>query len=670
MRNLNRRIGCSPGEDNSKSAIMPQCRHRTNGMLKGLAYLLAFFFFAPSLLGAEDSDLGRRIYADCAKSVFVLYAQSPAGEFVAQGSGFWVAGRKIVTNAHVANAGKIYVDVGSARVLAKIQSLDAFNDLAILTVDIEITAKPLALADTAPSPGDLVFAIGNPRGLERSISQGVVSATREIDHRDLLQLTAPISHGSSGGPIVNVKGQVVGVAVGFLESGQSLNFAVPAAKVTALLKSGSPKLDLGLLDQIESLRDQHQQETYSADPESAWQKTAEQIKTLLQKAFETAGNNDSVLLRVAKIANDDWDTDIAISTAERLVSVKPSSEAHVVLAQALTQKYTFAQDDAAKQKLMSQAEKEARLGVSAARSPSAESYNVLANVLEDRGSYKEAQSTFRLALNTARTTDDSDLELSSRRGLIRCADALLEFDEAGRLLQALTQEKKSTAWDWSYHADKLFAKNLYQQAGDSYRTAAELKGPYRSWCYAANSYSIAVQKDSVLFCARKCIENGTGEKGSEPLLGIAHREIADILNERGVYTEGLNHAKEATVLISDDCFGYDAMATALIGLRRFDEAINVEQQALRLSDGQYAWMHFRLGSAYFSLENWDFALQSFQKASELDRKEPASAFNVALCHQKLRHWFDAIRWYQEYLKRNPTADDKAHVLETIRLLSQ
>ncbi len=319
---------------------------------------------------------------------------------------------------------------------------------------------------------------------------------------------------------------------------------------------------------------------------------------------------------------------------------------------------------------MSQAEKEARLGVNLTRTPSAESYYVLANVLEDRGSYKEAQSTFGLALNTARKTDDPDSELSSRRGLIRCADALQEFDESGRLLDSLMQDGKSTAWDWSYHADRLSANSLYQKAGDSYRAAAELKGPYRYWCSAATMYSITLQQDSALFCARRCIETGTGEKGSEHSLGTAHRQIADVLNARGVYTEALNHAKETTVLSSDDPYGYDDMAEALIGLRRFDEAVNAEQQALRLSDGKYAWMHFKLGSAYFSLENWNFALQSFQKASELDPKEPASVYNVALCHQKLHHWSDAVQWYQEYLKRNPTADDKARVLEVIRVLSQ
>jgi tetratricopeptide (TPR) repeat protein len=575
-----------------------------------------------------------------------------------------------VTNEHVAHAGKIFVDLGSARVPAKIQSVDAYNDLAILTVDVEITAKPLALADSAPSPGDSVFAIGNPEGLDRSISQGVVSATREIDHRELLQITASISHGSSGGPIVNARGQVVGVAVGFLSSGQSLNFSVPAAKVAALLKNGSPKLDLGLFDQIQSLQAQHQEEAYSEEPDSQWQRTRDEIKSLLQKALDAAGSDDAVLLRLAKVARDSWEPDIGINTSERLLAVKPSSEAHIIFAQFLTQKYTFMKDDAERQKLMSQAEREARLAVNTGRTSSGEAYSVLANVLEDRGSYKEAQSDFRSAFDAAHKANDSALELSSTQGLVRTADALKQFDEAGHLLEGLDREGNATAWSWLSHADVLSRNSMYQLAGNSYRRAAELNGPYSNWCSAATQYSVASQEDDVLFCARKCITGGTGEKGSEDFLGEAHREIATVLNSRSVYTEALNNAKESTVLSPNNAFGYDEMAEALIGLRRFDEAVNAAQQAIRLSDGKFGWMHFHLGSAYFSLENWNFAIQSFEKAAELNPQEPASAYNAALCHSKLRHWGDAVRWYREYLKRSPAADDRSQVLETIRILSQ
>jgi hypothetical protein len=85
--------------------------------------------------------------------------------------------------------------------------------------------------------GDGVVAIGTPQGLDLSVSTGIVGAVRQIDeHLTLLQITAPISPGSSGGPLFDDHGRVVGVTTMFSAQGQNLNFAVPARYVTALLE--------------------------------------------------------------------------------------------------------------------------------------------------------------------------------------------------------------------------------------------------------------------------------------------------------------------------------------------------------------------------------------------------------------------------------------------------
>jgi tetratricopeptide (TPR) repeat protein len=110
------------------------------------------------------------------------------------------------------------------------------------------------------------------------------------------------------------------------------------------------------------------------------------------------------------------------------------------------------------------------------------------------------------------------------------------------------------------------------------------------------------------------------------------------------------------------------MAEALIGLHRFEEAINAEQQAIRLSDGKYGFMHFHLGQAYFDLENWEFAQQSYEKAAELDPNDSASAFNIALCLGHLKYYLDSAKWFEEYLRRNPNASDKNDVLARIKTL--
>jgi tetratricopeptide (TPR) repeat protein len=88
---------------------------------------------------------------------------------------------------------------------------------------------------TAPQEGESIFVIGNPYGLEGSVSNGIVSAVREIPgYGKIIQITAPISPGSSGSPVVNMRGQVIGVATLQAAEGQSLNFAVPSERILQL----------------------------------------------------------------------------------------------------------------------------------------------------------------------------------------------------------------------------------------------------------------------------------------------------------------------------------------------------------------------------------------------------------------------------------------------------
>jgi hypothetical protein len=307
----------------------------------------------------------------------------PDGRYVAQGSGFLVDSSKLVTNAHVANSGKVFIELGAARLPTNVEKIDSLNDLAILSVDVEMTVKPLVLASVKPSPGDLIFAITNPEGLERTISQGVISANRQFSNRKLLQISTPISHGSSGGPIFNRDGQVVGIAVGTLEDGQNLNFAVPSELLTQPMSRGSPKpsdLD-SVIDQITTVQAQQAQEKYSADPDSDFQKKQGELEALLNKGAHAAENNADALLKVAKIA-EPISTDIAIAAAQRATEVRPAPDSYLLLANVLYDKYTWLQGDE-RNNFMKQAEGAARSAIKAAKSPTAEMLFRLGDTLDD-----------------------------------------------------------------------------------------------------------------------------------------------------------------------------------------------------------------------------------------------------------------------------------------------
>jgi S1-C subfamily serine protease len=173
------------------------------------------------------------------RSVVLITTSDAAGQPLALGSGFFVSDSLVVTNAHVvrgaagANA-KLVGAAPHAKVLGVV-AVDVNHDLALLVVGgLGGSAMPVSDGVTA-EVGARIYAIGNPRGLEGTFSEGIVSGIRAEKADTLVQITAPISPGSSGGPVINSEGQVVGVATSSFTNGQSLNFAVPASYVRRLI---------------------------------------------------------------------------------------------------------------------------------------------------------------------------------------------------------------------------------------------------------------------------------------------------------------------------------------------------------------------------------------------------------------------------------------------------
>ena len=155
------------------------------------------------------------------------------------GSGFFVRENLIATNYHVIESAAR----GTAKRVGKyttyaiegITATDKTNDLAILKVTA-YGVKPLPLGNSDDVKiGETVYVAGNPKGLEGTFSDGIISNRRASVAKERLQMTAPISPGSSGGPVLNRKGEVIGVAFMTIEGGQNLNFAIPYNYLRRLL---------------------------------------------------------------------------------------------------------------------------------------------------------------------------------------------------------------------------------------------------------------------------------------------------------------------------------------------------------------------------------------------------------------------------------------------------
>ena len=180
-----------------------------------------------------------------------LELEDNKGATLGFGSGFFVRRNLIATNYHViegaANGTAKLVGKYTTYAIEGVIATDKINDLALLKVTA-YGVKPLPLGDSdAVKIGETVYVAGNPKGLEGTFSDGIISSRRDRDTKERLQMTAPISLGSSGGPVLNRKGEVIGVSVAIYVSldAQNLNFAIPSKSLNILLAQSGRIKPLG-----------------------------------------------------------------------------------------------------------------------------------------------------------------------------------------------------------------------------------------------------------------------------------------------------------------------------------------------------------------------------------------------------------------------------------------
>jgi S1-C subfamily serine protease len=203
-----------------------------------------------SALGRAEKLTTAEIAAHCSASVAIIESSDESGRPVAQGSGYIYSPEGVViTNYHVIRgAGAVRVKVPAHGWLdaTSLLGYDTGSDIAAL----QLPASGLAALETENTDfgnvGDHVVAIGAPLGLEDTVSEGIISAVRRNGDVGLLQITASISHGSSGGPVLNEFGRVVGIATSTIAAGESLNFAVPATAIQSLL-AGRSEISFALM---------------------------------------------------------------------------------------------------------------------------------------------------------------------------------------------------------------------------------------------------------------------------------------------------------------------------------------------------------------------------------------------------------------------------------------
>ena len=201
---------------------------------------ICFSFFIITHTSILHAETVQQIAKKASTSTVLLVMEDANGRPTSLGSGFFIRQEVIATNLHVVEG----ASHGYAKAIGKtpkyniegIVGIDTDRDLVLLKVS-GVRGIPLSLGNSGNvEVGEPVYVMGNPRGLEGTFSQGIVSSIRNVGSDIVFQITAPISPGSSGGPVLNEKGEAIGVSVAtWKKEGQNLNFAIPSNYLKTLL---------------------------------------------------------------------------------------------------------------------------------------------------------------------------------------------------------------------------------------------------------------------------------------------------------------------------------------------------------------------------------------------------------------------------------------------------
>ncbi len=200
--------------------------------------------FNPELLRPPSGRL-KELVRPIQKSVVTVVNYDVDGDISSIGSGFFISKNGVlVTNFHVldgAYSASIRTVDGAQYPVAAVLAKSRLVDLIKVRVDVAGSrTTPVVLSREQPGVADGVFVVGSPMGLEHTVSEGIISAVREMPAGGkVFQLTAPISQGSSGGPVLNQDGKVVGIVTFQVARGQNLNFAVSVDALEMLTDEAS-----------------------------------------------------------------------------------------------------------------------------------------------------------------------------------------------------------------------------------------------------------------------------------------------------------------------------------------------------------------------------------------------------------------------------------------------
>lgn len=290
--------------------------------------LLSLICFSSTVsVKAQESlpELVRRVKP----SVVAIVTYDAKGEALMTGSGFFVRPGEVVTNLHVMR-GAMRAEIKTLEAKGRVYpvlgmlAIDPEGDLAILSVSVPIErTRKIELATAMPEEGETIVVIGNPLRLEGSVSSGIISALREVPNvGKILQITAPISHGNSGSPVFNLRGQVVGVVTVKVTNGQNINLAISYTRVGELKPGGlRPLAGLPVRDRTIDLADS----LYRSGLDSLWLGNYDNAVGYFENAVNKDPKRADAWVQVGYCKVKQGKNQEAISAYQQAIQLQPNS---------------------------------------------------------------------------------------------------------------------------------------------------------------------------------------------------------------------------------------------------------------------------------------------------------------------------------------------------------
>ena len=606
--------------------------------MRKLILVLACVIIAGSTIANADEklvDLVKKVKP----SVVLIETFYKDNKPIGRGSGFFIDNKgSLITNHHViegAYSATIKTSAGKEYPVQGIVAKDTEADIVKLVVNLpDANMTFLNLSVNVPSEGEDIFVIGNPLGLESTVSSGIVSAVRDIPaFGKILQITAPISPGSSGSPVINSKGEVIGIATLIVTKGQNLNFAILSDKIIALKETSKAALSESYASLTTDANDA--QKLIDKGLKELWQENWSAALTYFKKAAEKNPQDANAWSNAGYCYGELGRGQEAIEACKRAIKIKPDdAEAHYNLGVTYGELGRYEDEmEAYKQTIRIKPDYD-------------KAHCNLGAAYGNIGRYQEAIEAFKQAIRIK----PDDAKAHCNLGI--------SYGHLGRWKEAIEAFKQTIKIKPDYadaHCNLGAAYDSlgrYQEAIDASKQAIRIKPDY-----AEAYYNLGVTYGK-LGRYQEAIEAYKQAIRIKPDYAEAHCGLGLAYGNLGRFQDAIEACKQAIKIKPDYADAHYNLGAAYHKLGRGRKAIEACKQAIKIKP-DYAEAHYGLGAAYGMLDRWQETIEPYKQAIRIKPDYADAHYNLGVTYDRLGRYQEAIEAFKKYIKIKPD-DVEAH----------